>query len=196
MGTSVVHRVTILDASDYAAAIATLKASLPAKGSNFTATQLKAVGGFCIGRRDRDPADDADIDSENVTVTPIHEGVHIRAAGSQTREKYIPRHNGIDEVTFSAYDIEEGVFELDSTVVDDDGDVQRTATQTDRAILIERDGYVLEGYPKVVLLITGEPGGFGPGDDAASKYDFTGYICKATGVPSGQQKFFYQEAGT
>lgn len=194
MATSVVHRISVFNADDFTTAITAIRGATPAYGSNFTAATLKALGGFCIGSRDR--GDDADIDSEAVEVTPIHEGVTIRPAGSINATKYITRHAGIETVAWIAYDVAQGVFELDSNVTSDGVECQRDVTQVNRAIFIEYDGERIDCYPNVVLHITEEPGGFGPGDDAVNKYGFTGQVLGTADIPSGQLKLHYDTAGT
>lgn len=190
MATSVVHRVTVFDADDIDTALAALTAAAPAAGSNFDAATLKALGGFCIGSRDR--GDDADIDSENVVPTTIHEGVTVRPPGSLTGQRYITRHAGIETVEFTAYDVAQEVFELDSNVETDGVACARGATQTNRALIIEYDGIRFDCYPDVVLHITAEEGGYGEdSDDAVNKYAFTARVLGTADVPSGQVKVHY-----
>jgi len=187
MATSVVHRISIHSVANTAAPTA------PTAGSNLNAATLKSAGWFTIGSIAR--GDEADIDSESVEVTPIHEGVKVMPPGSLAAQRYITRHAGIDEVTFTAYDIAQDVWELDSNMAVSTVNVERSSTQTNRAMIIERDGLCLEYYPNIVLHIVGEPGGFGPGDDAVSKLDFRAQVLEGTNIASGQKVTFYA-AGT
>jgi hypothetical protein len=187
MGTSVVHRISIHATAE------TALPTPPVLGANYVQATLSAAGWFTIGSRAN--GDDADIDSESIDVTPIHEGVTVRPAGSLAAQRYITRHAGIDEVTFTAYDLDEDVWELDSNMDVTSNVAERTATQTNRAMMIERDGICVEYYPNIVLHIVGEPGGYGPGDDAVSKLEFRAKVLQGDDIPSGQQVTFYQ-AGT
>ena len=65
-----------------------------------------------------------------------------------------------------------------------------------RAMLVEIDGIRADYYPRVALYVTNEPGGFGPGDDAVCKYEFTGIVTATDDIRSGQLKIHYQPAGT
>jgi len=169
----------------------------PVAGANFDHEALQSAGWFCIGARDR--GDDADLDSASIGVVPIREGVNIRAAGALTNQDYIQRHNGISEITFTCYDATGEVFALDSSVLEDtenNGLMMRTAQRTYRAMLVEIDGIRADYYPRVALYVTNEPGGFGPGDDAVCKYEFTGIVTATDDIRSGQLKIHYQPAGT
>lgn len=194
MATSVVHRITVFDAEEFSSKYDTLKAAAPDYGDNYSAAALKAQGGFCIGSRAA--GDDADIDTESITPEMIHEGVTVRPAGALTNQRYITRHAGVDELTFTAYDVVQDVFELDSNVATTGQESQRTATQTNRALIVEIDGIRADVYPNVVLHIVEEEGGYGPGDDAVNKYGFRAKICSTPDIPSGQVKLHYEVAGT
>lgn len=197
MATSVVHRISVCDADDFDTVLAALRLAKPDLNSNYAATTFTGAGCFCIGSRDR--GDGADIDSESVEATPIVDGVTVRPAGSLNATKYITRHNGIEEITWTCYDVAQDVFELDSNASTDESltsECQRSTTQTNRAVFIEYDGIRLDCYPNVVLHISAEPGGFGPGDDAVNKYTFTGQVLGTDDIPSGQLKIHYVAAGT
>jgi hypothetical protein len=189
MATSVVHRVSINPAAEAAIPEA------PALGENLSAATLQGADWVCLGSRDRTVPDDADIDSESVEATPIHEGVTVRPPGSLAAQRYITRHAGIDEVKFTAYDVAQEVFDLDSNVESDGPVSERTATQVNRSLLVEIDGLRFDYYPNVVLYVMGEPAGFGPGDNAVNKYNFVAKVLGTDSIPSGQQKTHY-EAGT
>ena len=192
--TAPVHRITVFDATDFDVTLAALVVAAPAFGSNFAVATLQGLGGVCMGSRGR--LDDGDIDSESVEITPIHEGVRIRPPGALTNTGYITRQAGIDEIKWVTYDIGQDIFGLDSNVAEDGVSSQRTATQTNRAVLVERDGICAEAYPQVTLHVSGHPGGFGPGDDAVSKLEFLGIVQGTTEIPSGQTILYYEVAGT
>ena len=184
MSTSVVYRISVHATAE------TAKPTAPALGANLDYATLNAAGWVCIGSVAR--GDDADIDSEGVEMTMLHEGVVVRPPGALTSDRYITRHAAIDEVTFTAYDITEDVFTLDSNMSVTAHVGERTTTQTNRAMIIERDGILFDYFPNVVLHVVGEPGGFGPGDDAVSKCNFRAKVLSTDTLPSGQQTDWYQ----
>ena len=187
MATSVVHRISVHPTAE------TAKPTVPALNAHYDAATLEAAGWTTIGSIDR--GDDCDIDSESVSITPLREGTTILPPGSQAPRRHINRHAGVSEMSFTCYDIGEEVLALDShmTITDHVGEL--TTTQTPRAVLIERDGICCEYYPSVILNISDQPGGFGPGDDAVSKVAFTGNVLGTDTIPSGQQITWYV-AGT
>lgn len=191
MATSVIHRISVHPIAE----TVPLK-PYPDYGDNFDAEDLQSANWVCLGSRDR--GDDANLDSESIGIIPIREGVNVRAAGALTNEAYIQRHNGISEITFTAYEATQNVFALDSSVVEGEGDdlgiAARSAKCVYRAVLVEVDGIRFDYYPRVALYVTNESAGFGPGDDAVHKYAFTGIVTATSDIPSGQMKYHYQKA--
>ena len=181
MATSVVHRIAVH------ATEGTELPPLPERGDNFAVATLQAAGWFCIGSIQN--GDDGDIDSESVERTNYNEGVSINPPGSQTRQGFIMRKSGVDEFTFTAYDIDSGVFALDSTVaevVPGSGVYEQQGTQVYRSIAVEIDGLLVDWYPRVLLTITGDTAGYGPGDDAVGKLSFTAKVMDYDGTNDGK----------
>lgn len=197
MSTSVIHRIAIHDTAG-----TDPTALLPALNATMSAAALQAAGWVTLGSADQ--GDDGNLDSDAITVTPIQEGTEIRPPGSLTRNDTIVRHNGIDEVSFTAYDIAQAIVELDSTASSDDNEVTRGRDVTYRAMLVEITGIRVDYYPRVMLRVTNEPGGFGPGDDAVAKTEFLAKVhsyattqgAYATAVPGGRVQIYLEEAGT
>jgi hypothetical protein len=187
MATSVVHRISVH------ATASTAPPTAPALNANLEAVTLEGDGWVTIGSIDR--GDDCDIDSESVTITPLREGTTILPPGSLAPRRHISRHAGISELAFTCYDISEEVLALDSHMTVTSHVGEYVTTQTERAVLVERDGICYEYYPSVVLNSTDQPGGFGPGDDAVSKVAFTGNVLGTDDIPGGQQITWYV-AGT
>ena len=177
MATSVVHRIAVH------AAEGTELPPLPARGENFAVATLQGAGWFCIGSIQN--GDDGDIDSESVERTNYNEGVSINPPGSQTRQGFIMRKSGVDEFTFTAYDIDAGVFALDSIVAEvtpGSGVYEQQGTQVYRSVAVEIDGLLVDWYPRVLLTITGDTAGYGPGDDAVGKLTFTAKVLDYDGT--------------
>ena len=168
MATSVVHRISIHET------MGTAPPTEPALGSNYDAATLQAAGWVTIGSVDM--GDDCNLDSESIEQSPLFEGVEILPPGSLTRNKTIVRHNGIDEVTFTAYDVSQDCCELESTTTTDGAVITRGRDVVYRSMLIEVDGIRSDFYPRVLLRISSEPGGYGPGDDAVMKTEFTAIV--------------------
>jgi len=144
---------------------------------------LQGAGWFTIGSIQN--GDDGDIDSESVERTNYNEGVSINPPGSQTRQGFIMRKSGVDEFTFTAYDIDAGVFALDSTVAElapGSGVYEQQGTQVYRSVAVEIDGLLVDWYPRVLLTITGDTAGYGPGDDAVGKLTFTAKVMDYDGT--------------
>jgi len=177
MATSVVHRIAVH------ATEGTELPPLPARGANFDVATLQGAGWFTIGSIQN--GDDGDIDSESVERTNYNEGVSINPPGSQTRQGFIMRKSGVDEFTFTAYDIDAGVFALDSTVAElapGSGVYEQQGTQVYRSVAVEIDGLLVDWYPRVLLTITGDTAGYGPGDDAVGKLTFTAKVMDYDGT--------------
>jgi hypothetical protein len=160
-----------------------------------TPATLQAAGWFTVGSIQK--GDSGDIDSESVEVTPFQEGVSINPPGSQTRQGFIMRKSGVDEVTFTCYDVDSGIFALDSTVAETaegSGIYEQQGTQAYRSMLIEVGGLYLDWYPRVLLTITSDTAGYGPGDDAVAKLGFTAMVMdyEAGGVLSGRHRIYLQ----
>ena len=178
MATSVVHRIMV-----HATEGTELPTPRPARGANFAVATLQGAGWFTIGSIQN--GDDGDIDSESVERTNYNEGVSINPPGSQTRQGFIMRKSGVDELTFTAYDIDAGVFALDSTVaevVPGLGVYEQQGTQVYRSLAVEIDGLLVDWYPRVLLTITGDTAGYGPGDDAVGKLTFTAKVMDYDGM--------------
>lgn len=178
MATSVVHRIMV-----HATEAAELPGPAPDRGSNYDAAALQGAGWFTIGSIQN--GDDGDIDSETVERTNYNEGVSINPPGSQTRQGFIMRKSGVDELTFTAYDIDAGVFALDSTVAEVTpglGVYEQQGTQVYRSLAVEIDGLLVDWYPRVLLTITGDTAGYGPGDDAVGKLTFTAKVMDYDGT--------------
>lgn len=192
MATSVIHRISIHPTAG------TAPPTTPDLGSNYDAATLQGAGWVTLGSVDL--GDSGDLDSESVTQTPEQEVTEIRPPGSLARKDTIVRHNSITEIAFVAYDIAQDIVALDSTASEAGANVTRGRTVTYRSVLIEVTGKRCDWYPKVKLDITGEPGGFGPGDDAVMKTEFTGKPHSyegttdgvyATDVPTGRVQTYY-----
>ena len=156
MATSVVHRIMV-----HATEACWLPDPLPNRGSNYDPTALQNGGWFTIGSIQN--GDDGDIDSESVERTNYNEGTSINPPGSQTRQGFIMRKSGVDEFTFTAYDIDSGVFALDSTVAEvipGSGVYEQQGTQVYRSVAVEIDGLLVDWYPRVLLTITGDTAGW------------------------------------
>jgi hypothetical protein len=178
MATSVVHRIMV-----HATEATELPTPGPDRGSNYAAAALQGAGWFCVGSIQN--GDDGDIDSESVERTNYNEGTSINPPGSQTRQGYVMRKSGVDEFTFTAYDIDAGVFALDSTVAEvapGSGVYEQQGTQVYRSIAVEIDGLLVDWYPRVLLTITGDTAGYGPGDDAVGKLTFTAKVLDYDGT--------------
>lgn len=196
MATSVVHRISIHDT------MGTAPPTEPALGSNYDAATLQAAGWVTIGSVDM--GDDCNLDSESIEQSPLFEGVEILPPGSLTRNKTIVRHNGIDEVTFTAYDVSQDCCELESTTTTEGAVITRGRDVVYRSMLIEVDGIRSDFYPRVLLRISSEPGGYGPGDDAVMKTEFTAivhnYDCSVHAgtytedAPTGRVQTYYAAA--
>jgi hypothetical protein len=200
MATSVVHRIAV-----HATEATALPSGLPDRGSNYTAADFQNDNWFTIGSIQN--GDDGDIDSESVERTNYNEGVSINPPGSQTRQGYIMRKSGVDEFTFTCYDVDAGVFALDSTVAEvgtGTGIYEQQGTQVYRSIAVEIDGLLVDWYPRVLLTITGDTAGYGPGDDAVGKLTFTAKVMDYDGtggtlgayVKSGCWRIYKPAAGT
>jgi hypothetical protein len=196
MSTSVIHRISV---NPEAGALS--PEVNPVAGSNYAAADLQALGWVTIGSKDN--GDDCDLDSETVSQVPNFEGAEVKAPGALNRSKTIVRHNGIDEITWIAYDVSEAIAELSSTAGDlGGGSIHESAEVTYRSVLIEIDGIRADYYPRVLLRISDESGGFGPGDDAATKTEFTAIVHSysadqgdlAVDIPSGRIKGYYASA--
>lgn len=152
--------------------------TLPNKGEFFNLTTLKNAGWVALGSIQEGA--DGDLDSEAVTQTPFNEGVAINPPGSQTLQGWINRKSGIQSVEFTAYDVDEAVYALSSTVAETGvgtGVYDHTKQQTYRSMLIETEtGLFVDWYPRVMLAITDETAGYGPGDDAVAKLKFTATV--------------------
>ena len=196
MATGVVTRIAVHPASG------TVEPTLPAKGAEYAAATLQGAGWFTLGSIQN--GDDGDIDSEAVAAAPYREGVSINPPGSQTRQGYVMRKSGVDEVTFVAYDADAGVFQLDSTVAETSegsNTYEQQGAQVYRSMMVEVGGLYVDWYPRVLLSITGDEAGYGPGDDAVAKLSFTamvmdyddgaGLVCK-----SGRLRKYLQTAAS
>lgn len=196
MATSVIHRISVHPTAG------TAPPAAPALGSNYDAATLQAAGWITIGSADL--GDSGNLDSESVTQTPVQEVIEIKPPGSLARSSTIVRHNSIGEIAFICYDVAQDIVALDSTASEVGATVTRGRDVTYRSVLIEVTGMRSDWYPKVKLDITGEPGGFGPGDDAVMKTEFTGLVhaykgttdgAYATDVATGRVQTYYV-AGT
>lgn len=151
---------------------------LPAKGEFFTLATLKNDGWIALGSIQEGA--DGDLDSEAVKQTPYNEGVAINPPGAQTLQGFINRKSGIQSVEFTAYDVDEAVYALSSTVEETGtgtGIYDHVKQQTYRSMLIETEtGLFVDWYPRVMLAITDESAGYGPGDDAVAKLKFTATV--------------------
>lgn len=196
MATSIIHRISVHPSAG--AALPTL----PALGSNYVAATLQSAGWTTIGSVDL--GDDCNLDSESVEQTPLFEATEILPPGSLARNDTIVRHNGIDEITFTAYDVSQDCVELESTTTADGVEVTRGRDVTYRSVLVEIMGLRVDYYPRVLLRISAEPGGYGPGDDAVNKTEFTGIVhaydytthagAYTDDVPTGRVQIYYAAA--
>jgi hypothetical protein len=192
MATGVIERICIFPTEGQ-------NVTAPAKGETLVPATLQDAGWFTVGSIQK--GDSGDIDSESVVVSPFREGVSINPPGSQTRQGYIMRKSGVDEVTFTCYDVDSGVFALDSTVVEvgeGSGIYEQQGTQVYRSMLIEVGGLYLDWYPRVLLSITSDEAGYGPGDDAVAKLGFTAMVMdyESGNVLSGRHRYYLVEAGS
>jgi hypothetical protein len=193
MATSVIHRISVHPTAG------TTPPAVPALGSNYDYATLQAAGWVTIGSVDL--GDDCNLDSESIGQVPRFEATEILPPGSLTCNDTIVRHNGIDEITFTAYDVSQDVVELDSTASVDGVQVTRDRNVTYRSVLIEITGLRADYYPRVLLRVANEPGGFGPGDDAVCKTEFVGKVHNYTtdhgayneDVPTGRVQTYYVE---
>ena len=194
MATSVIHRISVHPTAG------TTPPTIPTLGNNYSHTTLQAAGWVTIGSVDL--GDDCNLDSESIGQVPLFEATEILPPGSLTRNDTIVRHNGIDEITFTAYDVSQDLVELDSTASVDGVQVTRDRDVTYRSVLVEITGLRCDYYPRVLLRISNEPGGFGPGD-AVCKTEFTGSVHAYNtnhgeyddDVPTGRVQTYYV-AGT
>jgi hypothetical protein len=167
MSTTVIKRISV---SDYGTVIPSPFAW------PYDAAALVAGGWFPIGSRDN--GDSADINSDAIKIKPLNEGSTINPPGSQTAQGFIKRKGGIKTVGFSAYDVAREIWALDSCVaanptsgIPEASEVQ--GVQTYRSLLVEfENGEFMHWYPKVLLSIIGETGGYGPGDAAVCTLEF------------------------
>ena len=193
MATSVIHRISVHPTAG------TTPPTIPTLGNNYSYATLQAAGWVTIGSVDL--GDDCNLDSESIGQVPLFEATEILPPGSLTRNDTIVRHNGIDEITFTAYDVSQDLVELDSTASVDGVQVTRDRNVTYRSVLVEITGLRCDYYPRVLLRISNEPGGFGPGDDAVCKTEFTGSVhayntdqgAYVYDVPTGRVQTYYVE---
>jgi hypothetical protein len=192
MATTIIKRIFIHPTAETAIAAA------PAKGEFLDLATMQAAGWFALGSIQE--GEDGDIDSEAVKIKPLAEGVAIKAPGAQAMQDYIGRSGGIETVEFTAYDVDEGVYALASNVAEDtpgSGIYDHTKEQTYRALLVETEtGLYIDWYPRVMLAITSEDAGFGPGDDAVGKFTFTARVLDsaAVGCKGGRMRVYLQPA--
>jgi hypothetical protein len=185
---TVVERIWINASSqDTTPNFVTLLGLLPDLGAVSVPATLQAAGWVTIGGVSQ-YGDSGDLASEKISVKPIREGARIFPPGAQTAEGRIIRHNGIETVSFKAYDISQTVRALDSGVEALNGYAyvtKHSASLTDRAMVVEYQGQRCDFYPKVQLLITDLEAGYGVSDGDVAITGFEAQVFAASLAPGG-----------
>lgn len=188
---TIIHRVAIHTTAGSVIPALADKGAMISK-SAWSSAGFKTIGAVFGG-------DDGDLDSDSIDPSYFNEGVDIHPPGSPVRTGHVARQFGIDTVQFVAYDTSQAIFMLNSYgQVADSGDgnvVDYAAAPTYRALAIEYLGEQVLYFPKVILTITGSPGGFGPGDDAVAKFQFEAKVFSDSNHPSGFKRHYFVEAG-
>lgn len=156
---------------------------LPAQGSN-----IADLSGWVVFGAKAAGAD-ADLAGEDVEFSFMEEYGEIRPARSLTRDEIVNFANGVDEISFTAYDGSEDCLSVASSLTTAAHITQATTTTTYRTMLIEVNGLWVDYFPKCDVRVTTATGGY-VGDPAV--LEFTVRPCGTSTIPGGWTRNYYQ----
>ncbi len=199
MAATVVERIWVHpDEKNTAGDLAAVMALVPAKGALSNPETLQAAGWKTIGSITKF-GDDADLASDAVEVTPIREGAMILPPGAQTAIGQVIRHNGVESVTFKAYDLSREIQDLDSGAAEHEtfsNVVVHAPVLSRRSLVVEYRGERCDFYPAVQLQITDLSAGYGVADGDVSVTGLEARVFAADEAPGGCLMINLEAAGT
>lgn len=160
--------------------------TLPDKFSNMTLTGFTTFGGIDRGQ-------DANLDEESVTVPFLREYSMVQGPLSQAASDHVLARAGATEWTFTAYDVDESVFTLDSNMSITTNTGTFTTTTTKRTVVIEINGLCSIYFPQCVVSVDQVESAVS-GDDAAGTVQITVRPETTSSVVGGVRIDWFQPA--
>lgn len=157
----------------------------PAKGSNIASLSgWTVIGSIQAGH-------DADLDADGVEITFFDEKGEVMPPRSLTREEVLNFRNGVDTITFTAYDGSEALLALGSSLTPTTNITEAVQATTYRTMVVEVNGLWFDYFPRCEVTVTSVPAGY-TGEPA--KTVFTVRPTATSTIKGGWQRHHYQAA--